>query len=93
MKFYNEGMVNFPRRAHASWFMTQYVRHGYLKELPDIRAISNKLILSDLYNEVAKEMSVPLPEDDMAPFTIGLDGARFDPADPAAYLKTYGGIA
>lgn len=90
MRFSNGGFVNLPRRAHAAWFMTQYVRHGYLKELPDVKAIADRLILTDLYREVAKEMNVPVPEDDMAAFAMTLDGARFEPSDPAAYLKQQG---
>ena len=38
-------------------------------------------------------MSVKVPDDDMAPFTLKLDGAKFDPADPKGYLKSNGGIA
>lgn len=93
MRFSNGGFVNLPRRAHATWFMTQYVRHGLLKELPDVAAIANRLILSDLYREVAKEMNVPVPEDDMAAFAMTLDGARFDPAAPADYLRQVGAAA
>jgi nitrate/nitrite transport system substrate-binding protein len=91
MRFYNNGFVNFPRKGHAVWFMAQYVRFGYLKELPDAKAIADKLILSDLYHEVASEMGVPIPDDDMKPFTIKLDNARFDPNDPKAYLERAGG--
>ena len=92
MRFYNDGKVNFPRRGHAVWFMAQYVRFGYLKELPtNYQAIADKLILSDLYREVAMDMGIPVPDDDMTPFTVTLDKATFDPTDPAAYLKTYGG--
>ncbi len=90
MYFHRDGQVNFPRKAHAAWFIAQYVRHGYLKELPDTKAIAEKLILSDLYKEVAKEMNVAIPEDDSASFTLALDGARFDPADAAGYLKKHG---
>ena len=90
MLFHNGGFVNFPRAAHASWFMAQYVRHGYLKELPNHGEIAKKLILTDLYREVAKEMRVAVPEDDSAAFSLALDGARFDPADVPAYLKQYG---
>lgn len=93
MLFYNGGMTNVPRRGYGAWFMTQYVRFGYLKEIPDLKAVADKLIMSDLYLEVAKEMGIPVPEDDWSPFTVKLDNARFDPADPAGYLKTYGGIA
>ena len=91
----NGGFVNLPRRAHAAWFMAEYVRHGYLKELPDVQAISQRLILGDLYREVAQEVSLAVPDDDMAPFALTLDGARFDPARPAVYLrdKGPGGVA
>jgi nitrate/nitrite transport system substrate-binding protein len=93
MRFFKaDGTVNAPRPAHAIWFMAQFVRFGYLKEMPsDARAIAEKIILSDLYREVAHEMDIPVPDDGMAPFTVQLDNARFDPADPAAYLKAYGG--
>jgi nitrate/nitrite transport system substrate-binding protein len=91
MLFYNNGLVNSPRKSHAVWFMTQYVRFGYLPELPDVSAIADKLILSDLYAEVAREMSITIPDDSMAPFTVKLDNVTFDPSDPSGYLKTYGG--
>jgi nitrate/nitrite transport system substrate-binding protein len=93
MLFSNRGFVNLPRAGHAAWFMAQYVRFGYLKELPDTTAVAKKLILQDLYREVAKEMSIAVPEDDMSAFTLQLDNARFDPAAPAAYLKQVGGAA
>ncbi len=90
MLFSNKGFVNLPRHGHAAWFIAQYVRFGYLNELPDTTAIAKKLILQDLYLEVAKEMSIPVPEDNMASFAPHLDNARFDPAAPGAYLKQYG---
>jgi nitrate/nitrite transport system substrate-binding protein len=91
MMFHRDGEVNFPRKAHAIWFMTQYVRFGYLKELPDAAAIADRLILQDLYEEVAGTMGVTLPSDDMKPFTVQLDGVEFDPADPKGSLARYGG--
>jgi nitrate/nitrite transport system substrate-binding protein len=87
MLFHNEGMVNLPRKSHAVWFMTQYVRFGYLSSLPDVQKIADTLIMGDLYTEVAKEMKLTVPDDDMKPFTLQLDGATFDPSDPAGYLK------
>ncbi len=90
MYFFRDGEVNFPRRSHAAWFMTEYVRHGYLKALPNTAEIAQKLILTDLYKEVAKEMSIAVPEDDMDAFTLKLDDARFDPANAVAYLAKAG---
>lgn len=87
MMFYNNGFVGMPRKAHAIWFMAQYVRFGMLKEMPDAKGIAEKLILDDLYAEVAKEMNVPMPDDEMKPFATKLEPAIFDPKNPADYLS------
>jgi nitrate/nitrite transport system substrate-binding protein len=86
MTFYNNGLVSTPKKSNAIWFLAQYVRFGYLKNEPAYKAIADKLILSDLFAEVAKEMNVPV-QPDMQPFKTNLDVA-FDPNNPAAYLKT-----
>jgi nitrate/nitrite transport system substrate-binding protein len=67
--------------------MAQYVRFDYLQSAPDYKAIADKLIMQDLYVEVAKSMGVKIPVDDMKPFTITLDKAAFDPTNPGEYLK------
>jgi nitrate/nitrite transport system substrate-binding protein len=36
---------------------------------------------------VAASMKIKIPEDDMKPFTLNLDKAKFDPANPGEYLK------
>ena len=87
MAFHKGGMVNFPRKSHAIWAMAQYVRFGYLKTAPDYKAIADKLILTDLYKQVAASMKVKVPADDMKPFSLTMDKTVFDPANPAAYLK------
>jgi len=85
MTFYNNGIVNAPKKSHAIWFMAQYVRFGYLKSEPDYKGIAEKLVLDDLYVEVAKEMGVPV-QPDMQPFKTTYD-VQFDPNNVAAYLK------
>ena len=87
MLFHKGGMVNFPRKSHAIWAMAQFVRFGYLKEAPNYAAIADKLILDDLYKEVAASMKIKVPNDDMKPFSLTMDKTVFDPANPAAYLK------
>lgn len=87
MLFHKGGMVNFPRKSHAIWAMAQFVRFGYLKEAPNYAAIADKLILDDLYKEVAASMKIKVPADDMKPFALTMDKTVFDPANPAAYLK------
>ncbi|MDX2047101.1 MAG: hypothetical protein SFU87_09960, partial [Chitinophagaceae bacterium] len=86
MTFYNNGVVTMPRKSHAIWFMAQYVRFGYLKSDPDYKAIAEKLVLDDVYAEVAKEMGVPM-QPDMQAFKTTYD-VQFDPNNVAAYLKT-----
>ncbi len=91
MLFHKGGSVNFPRKAHAMFFMSQYVRFGYLSQHPEYDKIADKLIMKNLYSEVACEMKISIPDDDMKPFQLKLDGAAFDPSDPAGSLKQYGG--
>ncbi len=84
MTFYNNGIVNTPHKSHAMWFLAQYVRFGYLKVAPNYAVIAEKLILDDLWSEVAKEMNVPV-QPDMKPFKTTFD-VNFDPNNIGAYL-------
>jgi len=87
MLFYKGGTVNYPRKSYGIWAMAQYVRFGYLKEEPNYQAIADKLILQDLYEEVAKSMKIKIPNDDMKPFSLTMDKTVFNPSNPSAYLK------
>jgi nitrate/nitrite transport system substrate-binding protein len=82
MRFFRDGQVNFPRRAHGHWFLAQYQRLGYLNEAPPYTEIVDDLILTDRYAEVAEAEGVDVPDDDMSPFEVRLDEVTFDPADP-----------
>jgi nitrate/nitrite transport system substrate-binding protein len=84
MKFSDGGKVNFPRYSYGIWFQAQYARFypDKMAGAEDYAAVAKKLILQDLYIEVAKEMKIPVPADDMKPFTIALDGKVFDPRKP-----------
>jgi nitrate/nitrite transport system substrate-binding protein len=82
MLFHRDGRVNFPRKAHGIWFMAQYPRFGYLPEAPNYKEVADKLVLQDLYAEVAQSAGISIPDDDMKPFTIDLDRVTFDPAKP-----------
>ncbi len=89
MVFHREGVTNFPRLAHGIWFMAQYLRFGRLETPPAYDAIAREVILQDLYREVAAEMEIPVPDDDMKPFMVDADRTYFDPADPAGMLRGY----
>ena len=82
MQFFRDGLTNFPRRSYGHWFLAQYQRFGYLDEPPAYQEIVDDLILTDLYAEVAAAEGVDVPDDDMAPFEVKLDGVTFDPANP-----------
>lgn len=82
MRFYRDGETNLPRRSEAIWFLAQYQRFGYLSKAPDYDKVVDSVILSDLYESVAKAEGVPVPDNDMTPFKVKLDNTLFDPAEP-----------
>jgi nitrate/nitrite transport system substrate-binding protein len=87
MKFFNNGLTNAPRKSYGIWFMSQYVRFGMVATPPaDYKSVADKLIMSDLYKEVAGEMKLNVADDDMQPFTVTIDKAVFDPNHVDSYL-------
>jgi len=82
MQFFRDGQTNAPRRSYGIWALAQYQRLGLLTEAPDYTALVDSLILSDLYASVAEAEGIDVPDDDMAPFEVRLDGVTFDPAKP-----------
>ena len=87
MKFYNDGSTNMPRKSYGIWYLAQYVRFGMLKTAPaDYKSIADKLILQDLYKEVAEELKLNVVDDDMKPFTVTLDNVTFDPNNVNSYM-------
>lgn len=86
MLFYNNGLVNAPRLSYGIWFLAQYVRFDYLTTAPNYKQIAEKLIMKDLYAEVARGMGIAVPDDGMKPFKTTLETMVFDPNNPAAYV-------
>lgn len=80
MRFFRDGLTNAPRSSYVYWFLAQYQRFGLLKEAPPYQEIADKLLMTDLYREVAESEGVAVPDDDMEPFGVKLDGVEFDPA-------------
>lgn len=79
--FHGGGAVNAPRRAYGHWFLEHFHRLGLCPGVADATRLVDRLTLRDLYAEVAEEEGVPVPHDDLAPVTVALDGAVFDPSD------------
>ncbi len=87
MQFYRDGDVNFPRHGHGIWFMTAYERWGKAKLPADPMKVAGEVILQDLYKEVAGEMKIAVPDDDMTPFEVKVDKMTFDPSKPQEMAK------
>ena len=87
MTFYRGGDVNFPRRAHAIWFLAEYQRLGMLSTTPDYKKLADEILLQDVYKKVAADQKIPVPDDDMKPFVVKLDNATFDPSKPQLEVK------
>ncbi|MGH9284013.1 MAG: ABC transporter substrate-binding protein, partial [Acidimicrobiales bacterium] len=80
MVFFRDGKVNSPRRAYALWFFAQYQRFGLVKEAAPAQQLTDSIILRDVYEKVAAAEGIDVPDDDMSPFEVKLDGVTFDPA-------------
>lgn len=87
MVFFRDGATNVPRRSHVIWFLAQYQRFGLLKQAPAYMEIANRLLLKDVYAEVAQAEGIKVPDDDMAPFEVKLDNTMFDPTKPDLEAK------
>ncbi len=88
MKFYNNGLVNFPYLSDGMWFLTQQKRWGLLKEHPDYLAVAKKVNRIDVYKQAATLTGTPVPTSEMRASTL-VDGKVWDGNDPAAYADSF----
>jgi nitrate/nitrite transport system substrate-binding protein len=87
MTFFDR-QTNFPLKSHGVWWVSQFRRWGMVKEAPDYKGIVDRVHRPDIYREVAKEMGLETPREDMKKETL-FDGVPFDPADPEKYAKSF----
>jgi len=87
MTFYDR-YTNFPQKSHGVWWLTQFRRWGMVKEAPDYKGIVDRVHRVDIYREVAKEMGIEAPREDMKKETL-FDGVTFDPAKPEEYARSF----
>lgn len=90
MKFWSEH-ASYPFKSHDAWFVTEDIRWGKFEANMDINALVNKVNREDLWREAAKSLSVAAADIPASPSRgkeTFFDGKVFDPADPAAYLKS-----
>jgi nitrate/nitrite transport system substrate-binding protein len=88
MKFYNEGMVNFPYLSDGMWFLTQHKRWGLLKEDPDYLAVARQINQIELYQQAASRINVPVPEAPMRTSRL-MDDKVWDGSNPNEYAASF----
>jgi len=85
MTFFDR-QTNFPMKSHGVWWLTQFRRWGMVKEPPDYKGLVDRVHRPDIFREVAKEMGIETPREDMRKETL-FDGVTFDPAKPEEYCQ------
>ncbi|MBS1209130.1 MAG: nitrate transporter [Proteobacteria bacterium] len=88
MKFYNDGLVNFPYLSDGMWFLTQHKRWGLLKGDVDYLGVARKINQTDLYKQAAAIVKAPVPKSDMRSSKL-IDGVVWDGKDPARYAAGF----
>ena len=90
MKYWAGG-VSYPFKSHDLWFLTEAIRWGRLPPTLDTKALVDKVNREDLWRDAAKQLRVAaadIPASTSRGKETFFDGKVFDPADPAAYLKS-----
>lgn len=88
MKFYNDGLVNFPFLSDGMWFLTQHRRWGLLTADPDYLAVAKKVNQLELYKQAAAQLKINVPNDPMRSAKL-MDGITWDAKNPAQYAASF----
>ena len=88
MKFFNDGLVNFPFLSDGMWFLTQHKRWGLLKDHPDYLKVAQAINQTTLYKEAAAQLKVSVPKSDHRSSKL-VDGVLWDGKDPAKYADSF----
>jgi hypothetical protein len=59
-----------------------------VKQAPDYKGLVNQVLRPEIQREVAKEMGISMPKEDMKKETL-FDGVEFDPSMPEEYAKKF----
>lgn len=88
MKFYNDGVVNFPYLSDGMWFLAQHKRWGLLKEHPDYLKVATQVNQIELFKQGAALAKVSIPKEPMRSSKL-IDGVVWDGKNPAAYADGF----
>jgi nitrate/nitrite transport system substrate-binding protein len=88
MKFFKEDS-SYPFKSHDAWFVTEDIRWGKLPADTDVNKLVDQVNREDIWKEAAKTIGqeAAIPKSTSRGVETFFDGTKFDPADPAAYLK------
>jgi nitrate/nitrite transport system substrate-binding protein len=87
MTFFDR-QTNFPWKSHGIWWLSQFRRWGMVKEGVDYTGLASRVHRPDLFREVAEEMGLETPNEDMQKETL-FDGIEFDPTRPEEYVRSF----
>ena len=89
MKFWGQGgTVSYPWKSLDTWFMTENIRWGRFRPDFDVKALVDRTNRSDLWSAAAKTLGVAgAVSGDSRGVETFFDGVKFDPANPAEYLR------
>ena len=88
MKFFNDGMANYPYLSDGMWFLTQHKRWGLIKEHPDYLGVAKAINQTALYKEAAGALKISLPKSDLRSSKM-IDGVVWDGNNPAKYADSF----
>ena len=80
--------TNFPWKSHGIWWLSQFRRWGMVQEGVDYTGLVNRVHRPDIYRQVAAELDLTAPQEDMRKETF-FDGLEFDPAQPEEYARAF----
>ncbi|WP_103667806.1 nitrate ABC transporter ATP-binding protein [Pseudanabaena sp. BC1403] len=81
------GVGNMPSRKEHLWVLTQMARWGLISFPENHAEVIYNLLATDVYQQAAKELEIPIIEEDKTPIILA-DGSMFDPNDPIAALQS-----
>jgi nitrate/nitrite transport system ATP-binding protein len=81
------GVGNMPSRKEQLWVLVQMARWGLVNFPENHAEVIYNLLATNVYQQAAKELEIPIIEEDKTPIVLA-DGSVFDPSDPIAALQS-----
>jgi nitrate/nitrite transport system substrate-binding protein len=88
MKFWKDS-ASYPYKSHDLWFVTEDMRWGYLAADTDAKKLVDSVNREDIWRAAAKAIGqeAAIPKSTSRGVETFFDGVKFDPENPAEYLK------